>query len=73
MLLLSDTGVVGGINAGVIALPPGELFSSPTTTWCPSSLPTAQPTSCYGSDAEVREEDYMAEGSYTNPLTVLKV
>jgi beta-lactamase superfamily II metal-dependent hydrolase len=24
-------------------------------------------------DAEAREEDYMAEGSYTNPLTVINV
>jgi hypothetical protein len=47
-------------------------FPRPTTTrWPSSSLMTWRVL--LAGDAEAREEEYMANGPYTGPLTVIKV
>ena len=66
--------IVDADTVGVIAPPPGELFPK-TNNNSVAILPraTARCASGQAGDAEAGEEDYMAEGSYINPLTVINV
>jgi competence protein ComEC len=63
----------GGVRADVIAPPPGELFSETNDNSVAILLSYATARLLLAGDAEAREEEYMANGPYTGPLTVLKV
>jgi competence protein ComEC len=64
----------GGVQADVIAPPPGELFSE-TNDNSVAILLTYGPARVLllAGDAEAREEEYMANGPYTRPQTVINV
>ena len=57
---------VGGVSEDIIAPLPGELFSE-TNDNSVAILLTYGPRPPLAGNAEAREEDYMAEGSYTRP------
>jgi competence protein ComEC len=63
----------GGVRADVIAPPPGELFSETNDNSVAILLSYGTARVLLAGDAEAREEEYMAGGPYTGPLTVLKV
>jgi competence protein ComEC len=63
----------GGVRADVIAPPPGELFSETNDNSVAILLSYGTARVLLAGDAEAREEEYMANGPYTGPLTVLKV
>jgi competence protein ComEC len=63
----------GGVRAGVIAPPPGELFSETNDNSVAILLTYGTARVLLAGDAEAREEEYMANGPYTGPLTVVKV
>jgi competence protein ComEC len=63
----------GGVRADVIAPPPGELFSETNDNSVAILLSYGAGRVLLAGDAEAREEEYMAGGPYTGPLTVLKV
>ena len=63
----------GGVRADVIAPPPGELFSETNDNSVAILLSYGAARVLLAGDAEAREEEYMASGPYTGPLTVLKV
>jgi competence protein ComEC len=63
----------GGVRADVIAPPPGELFSETNDNSVAILLSYGTARILLAGDAEAREEEYMANGPYTGPLTVLKV
>jgi competence protein ComEC len=63
----------GGVQADVIAPPPGELFSETNDNSVAILLTYATARILLAGDAEAREEEYMASGPYTGPLTVIKV
>ncbi len=63
----------GGVRADVIAPPPGELFSETNDNSVAVLLSYGTARVLLAGDAEAREEEYMASGPYTGPLTVLKV
>jgi competence protein ComEC len=63
----------GGVRAEVIAPPPGELFSETNDNSVAILLTYGTSRVLLAGDAEAREEEYMANGLYTGPLTVLKV
>ena len=63
----------GGVRAEVIAPPPGELFFETNDNSVAILLSYATARILLAGDAEAREEEYMASGPYTGPLTVLKV
>jgi beta-lactamase superfamily II metal-dependent hydrolase len=63
----------GGVQADVIAPPPGELFSETNDNSVAILLTYGTARVLLAGDAEAREEEYMASGPYTGPLTVLKV
>jgi competence protein ComEC len=63
----------GGVRADVIAPPPGELFSETNDNSVAILLSYGTARVLLAGDAEAREEEYMASGPYTGPLTVLKV
>jgi competence protein ComEC len=63
----------GGVRADVIAPPPGELFSETNDNSVAILLSYGAARVLLAGDAEAREEEYMAGGPYTGPLTVLKV
>jgi competence protein ComEC len=63
----------GGVRADVIAPPPGELFSKTNDNSVAILLSYGTARVLLAGDAEAREEEYMAGGPYTGPLTVLKV
>jgi beta-lactamase superfamily II metal-dependent hydrolase len=63
----------GGVQADVIAPPPGELFSETNDNSVAVLLTYGTARILLAGDAEAREEEYMASGPYTGPLTVLKV
>src|SRR5215218_4585387 len=63
----------GGVRADVIAPPPGELFSETNDNSVAILLTYGTARVLLAGDAEAREEEYMASGQYTGPLTVLKV
>jgi competence protein ComEC len=62
----------GGVQADVIAPPPGELFSETNDNSVAILLTYATARVLLAGDAEAREEEYMANGPYTGSLTVLK-
>jgi competence protein ComEC len=63
----------GGVRADVIAPPPGELFSETNDNSVAILLSYGTARVLLAGDAEAEEEEYMASGPYTGPLTVLKV
>ncbi len=63
----------GGVQADVIAPPPGELFSETNDNSVAILLTYGPARVLLAGDAEAREEEYMASGPYTGPLTILKV
>ena len=62
-----------GCRPTVIAPPPGELFSETNDNSVAVLLTYGTARILLAGDAEAREEEYMASGPYTGPLTVLKV
>ena len=62
----------GGVQADVIAPPPGELFSETNDNSVAILLSYGTASVLLAGDAETRE-DYMAQGSYTRPQAVIKV
>jgi competence protein ComEC len=62
----------GGVQADVIGPPPGELFSETNDNSVAILLTYGTARVLLAGDAEGREEEYMASGPYTGPLTVLK-
>lgn len=63
----------GGTKADVIAPPPGELFSETNDNSVGILLTHGTARVLLAGDAEKKSEEYMSNGSYTGPLTVLKV
>ncbi len=63
----------GGVRADVIAPPPGELFSETNDNSVAILLSYGSARVLLAGDAEAREEEYMANGPYTGPLTVVNV
>jgi competence protein ComEC len=63
----------GGVRVDVIAPPPGELFSETNDNSVAILLTYATARVLLAGDAEAREEEYMASGPYTGPLTLLNV
>jgi len=63
----------GGVRADVIAPPPGELFSETNDNSVAILLSYGTARILLAGDAEAREEEYMASGPYTGPLTVINV
>jgi competence protein ComEC len=63
----------GGVRADVIAPPPGELFSETNDNSVAILLSYGTSRVLLAGDAEAREEEYMANGPYTGPLTVINV
>ncbi len=63
----------GGVRADVIAPPPGELFSETNENSVAVLITYGTARILLAGDAEAREEEYMAGGPYTGPLTVINV
>ena len=63
----------GGAQKDVVGPPPGELFSETNDNSVALLLTYGTARILLAGDAEAREEEYMAFGPYTGPLTVLKV
>jgi beta-lactamase superfamily II metal-dependent hydrolase len=63
----------GGALEDVIAPPPGEFSSETNDNSVVILLPYSMARVLLAVDAEAREEEYMAGGSYTEPLTVIRV
>ncbi len=63
----------GGVQADVIAPPPGELFSETNDNSVAILLTYGTTRVLLAGDAEAREEEYMAGGPYTGPLTLINV
>jgi competence protein ComEC len=63
----------GGVRADVVGPPPGELFSETNDNSVAILLTYGTARILLAGDAEAREEEYMAGGPYTGPLTLLKV
>jgi competence protein ComEC len=63
----------GGVRADVVGPPPGELFSETNDNSVAILLTYGTARILLAGDAEAREEQYMAGGPYTGPLTLLKV
>jgi competence protein ComEC len=61
----------GGVQADVIGPPPGELFSEINDNSVAILLTYGTARVLLAGDAEGREEEYMASGPYTGPLTVV--
>jgi len=72
---LGDDGRRGWaeVRADVIATPPGELFSETNDNSVAILLTYGAARILLAGDAEAREEEYMASGPYTGPLTVINV
>ncbi len=63
----------GGTRANVIAPPPGKLFGETNDNSVGILLTFGRARVLLAGDAEKKSEEYMANGPYTGPLTVLKV
>jgi beta-lactamase superfamily II metal-dependent hydrolase len=61
----------GGVQADVIAPPPGELFSETNDNSVAILLTYGTARVLLAGDAEASEEEYMAGGPYTGSLTVI--
>jgi competence protein ComEC len=61
------------VRADVIGPPPGELFSETNDNSVAILLTYGTARVLLAGDAEGREEEYMASGPYTSPLTVVNV
>jgi competence protein ComEC len=57
----------------MIAPPPGELYSETNDNSVAILLTYATARVLLAGDAEAREEEYMASGPYTGPLTLINV
>ena len=66
-------GKVGGTLFDVIAPPAGELFSETNDNSVAILLSYGTARLLLAGDAEAREEEFMASGPYTGPLTVIRV
>jgi len=56
-----------------IAPPPGELFSDTNDNSVAILLSYATARVLLAGDAQAREEEYMANGPYTGPMSVINV
>ena len=63
----------GGVRTDVVGPPPGGLFGETNDNSVALLLTHGTARVLLAGDAEAREEEYMAFGPYTGPLTVLKV
>ena len=63
----------GGARTDVIGPPPGELYSETNDNSVAILLTYGMARVLLAGDAEGREEEYMASGPYTGPLTVVNV
>jgi beta-lactamase superfamily II metal-dependent hydrolase len=63
----------GGVRADVVGPPPGELFSETNDNSVAILLTYGTARVLLAGDAEGREEEYMASGPYTGPLTLINV
>jgi competence protein ComEC len=61
------------VSEEVIAPPQGELFSETNDNSVAILLSYGTARVLFAGDAEAREEEHMASGPYTGPLTVIKV
>ena len=61
------------IITDVIAPPPGELYSETNDNSVAILLTYGTARILLAGDAEAREEEYMAGGPYTGPLTLVNV
>ena len=66
------SATAGGATTDVIAPPPGELFSETNDNSVAILLSYGSARVLLAGDAEAREEEYMANGPYTGPLTVIR-
>ena len=63
----------GGVQADAIAPPPGEHFPETNDNSVAILLSYGTARELLASDSDAREEEYMANGPYTEPLTVINV
>ncbi len=63
----------GGVQADVIAPPPGELFSETNDNSVAILLTYGAARVLLAGDAEAKEEEYMASGPCTCPPTLIQV
>ncbi|QYJ16246.1 ComE operon protein 3 [Rubrobacter xylanophilus DSM 9941] len=63
----------GGVRVDVLNPPPGGFFSSSNDNSVALLLTYGRARVLLGGDAERQAKEYMANGPYTGPLTVLKV
>jgi beta-lactamase superfamily II metal-dependent hydrolase len=63
----------GGAKIDVVGPPPGELFSETNDNSVAILLTYGTARILLAGDAEAREEQYMAGGPYTGPLTLINV
>ncbi len=63
----------GGTRADVISPPPGELFKETNDNSVGILLTSGTARVLLAGDAEKKSEEYMSNGSYTGPLTVIRV
>ena len=68
-----QTVLVGGVLVDVVGPPPGELYSETNDNSVAILLTYATARVLLAGDAEAREEEYMASGPYTGPLTLINV
>ncbi len=64
---------LGEIVEDIIDSPPGEFFSETNDASVVILLTYGTARVLLADDAEAREEEYMASGPYTGPLTFIKV
>ena len=62
-----------GARTDVVGPPPGELFSETNDNSVAILLTYGTARILLAGDAEAREEEYMAGGPYTEPLTLIYV
>lgn len=63
----------GGVRCDVIGPPPGQLSEESNDNSVAILLTYGEARVLFAGDAEANEEEYMASGMYTGPLTVLKI
>jgi competence protein ComEC len=65
--LSPERSAVGRVIIDIIAPPPGELFSETNDNSVAILLTYGTARVLLAGDAEARDKEYMAEGSYTRP------